>query len=151
YPGEILAAVAIGFVGIGTVVYFLSIYNGLVALRNQIARAWANIDVLLKQRHDELPKLVATTQGYMQHERAVFDALSAARGALLRAHTVGERASAENQLTQALGKFFAVAEAYPDLKANASFLQLQSRISEIEGQIADRREFYNDTVALWNT
>ncbi len=151
HPGEILVTVAIAFVVIGTAGYFLSIYNGLVALRNQIAKAWANIDVLLKQRHDELPKLVATTQGYMQHERAVFDALSMARGALLRAHGVAERADAENMLTKALGQFFAVAEAYPDLKANASFLQLQGRISELENQIADRREFYNDTVALWNT
>ena len=151
HPGEILVTVAIGFLVMGTLGYFLSIYNSLVALRNQIARAWANIDVLLKQRHDELPKLVATTQGYMQHERAVFDALSEARGALLRAHTVGERAEAETMLTKALGQFFAVAEAYPDLKANASFLQLQSRISELESEIADRRELYNDTVALWNT
>jgi LemA protein len=151
HPGEILVTAAIGFVVIGVLGVFLSIYNGLIALRNQIAKAWANIDVLLKQRHDELPKLVATTQGYMQHEREVFDTLSAARGALLRANGVAERAAAENQLTQALGKFFAVAEAYPDLKANASFLQLQSRISEIENQIADRREFYNDTVTLFNT
>ena len=151
HPGEVLATVMIGFVVIGTIGYFLSIYNGLVALKNNIGRSWSNIDVLLKQRHDELPKLVATCEGYMQHERAVFDGLSQARGALMKAQTVAERAQAENQLTQALGKFFAVAEAYPDLKANQGFLQLQSRISDLENQIADRREYYNDTVNTFNT
>ena len=149
--GEILVTVVILFGLIGSLGYGLSIYNGLVALRNNLARCWANIDVLLKQRHDELPKLVKTCEGYMQHERAVFDRLSEARGALLKAKSVGERAEAENQLTRTLGQLFAVAEAYPDLKANQSFLQLQGRISELENQIADRREFYNDTVATFNT
>jgi LemA protein len=151
HPGEILgtAAVLLVIVALGGV--WFSIYNGLVALKNSIARSWANIDVLLKQRHDELPKLVKTCEGYMQHERAVFDRLSEARGALLRAQSVGQRAEAENLLTKALGQIFAVAEAYPDLKANQGFLQLQSRISELESQIADRREMYNDTVAIFNT
>ncbi|TMQ65336.1 MAG: LemA family protein [Candidatus Eisenbacteria bacterium] len=148
---EIFWTVAIGFVIVGVVGYFLSIYNGLVALKNNIARSWANIDVLLKQRHDELPKLVKTCEGYMRHEREVFDKLSEARGALAQAKTVAERAGAENQLSRALGQFFAVAENYPDLKANQSFLQLQSRITDIENQIADRREFYNDTVTTFNT
>ena len=149
--GEIVWTVLIGFALVGVVGYILSTYNGLIALKNNIGRSWANIDVLLKQRHDELPKLVKTCEGYMQHERAVFDRLSEARGALLQAKSVGQRAEAENMLTQALGRFFAVAEAYPDLKANQSFLQLQSRISEIENHIADRREFYNDTVTTFNT
>jgi LemA protein len=148
---EILWTALIGFVVIGVVGYALSIYNSLVALKNNIGRSWANIDVLLKQRHDELPKLVRTCEGYMQHERAVFDKLSEARGALMSAKTVAQRADAENMLSRVLGQFFAVAEAYPDLKANQSFLQLQSRISEIENQIADRREFYNDTVTTFNT
>jgi LemA protein len=151
HPGEILWTVLIGFAVVGTVGYGLSIYNSLVALKNNIGRSWANIDVLLKQRHDELPKLVKTCEGYMQHERAVFDKLSEARGALVKARSVAERAEAEGLLTRALGGFFAVAESYPDLKANQSFLQLQSRISEIENQIADRREFYNDTVTTFNT
>ncbi len=150
HPMEILVVVAIGFVLVGTAGYLLSIYNSLVALKNNIGRSWANIDVLLKQRHDELPKLVKTCEGYMQHERAVFDKLSEARGALAKAKSVGERAEAEGMLTRALGQFFAVAEAYPDLKANQSFLQLQSRISDLENQIADRREFYNDTVTTFN-
>ena len=151
HPAEILWTVLIGFVVVGTVGYGLSIYNSLVALKNNIGRSWANIDVLLKQRHDELPKLVKTCEGYMQHERAVFDKLSEARGALVKARSVAERAEAEGMLTRALGNFFAVAEGYPDLKANQSFLQLQSRISEIENAIADRREFYNDTVTTFNT
>ena len=148
---EILWTVLIGFAVVGTVGYGLAIYNSLVALKNNIGRSWANIDVLLKQRHDELPKLVKTCEGYMQHERAVFDKLSEARGALLQARGVGERAEAEGMLTRALGGVFAVAEAYPNLKADQSFLQLQSRISQLENQIADRREFYNDTVTTFNT
>lgn len=151
HVGEVLWTVLIGLVVVGTVGYGLSIYNSLVSLKNNIGRSWANIDVLLKQRHDELPKLVRTCEGYMQHERAVFDKLSEARGALMKARTVSERADAENLLTRALGGFFAVAESYPDLKANLSFLQLQSRISEIENQIADRREFYNESVTILNT
>ena len=151
YTAEILWTVMIGFVVVGVIGYGLSIYNSLVALKNNIGRSWANIDVLLKQRHDELPKLVKTCEGYMQHERAVFDKLSEARGALVKARSVAERGEAEGMLTRALGNFFAVAESYPDLKANQSFLQLQSRISEVENQIADRREFYNDTVTTFNT
>jgi len=151
HPGEILWTVAIGLAVVGTVGYGLSIYNGLVSLKNNIGRSWANIDVLLKQRHDELPKLVKTCEGYMQHERAVFDRLSEARGALVKARTIEQRADAETELSRALTGFFAVAESYPDLKANLSFLQLQSRISEIENQIADRREYYNDTVTTFNT
>jgi len=151
HVGEILVTVFLLFVGLGVGGYMLSVYNGLVALKNQIGRAWSNIDVLLKQRHDELPKLVKTCEGYMQHERAVFDALARARAGLYQAKSVGERASAEGQLTQALGRFFAVAESYPDLKANQAFGALQNRISELENSIADRREFYNDTVTTFNT
>jgi LemA protein len=151
HVGELIVTVLLLFAVIGTIIYFAAIYNSLVALKNNIARSWANIDVLLKQRHDELPKLVKVCEGYMQHERAVFDKLSEARGALAQAKSVGERAGAESMLTRALGQVFAVAEAYPELKANESFLRLQHRISELENQIADRREFYNDTVTTFNT
>jgi LemA protein len=151
HPAEILWTVVIGFVLVGSVGYFLSIYNTLVEMKNNIGRSWANIDVLLKQRHDEIPKLIKVCEAYMQHERAVFDKLSEARGALAAARSVGQRAAAENQLTGALGQFFAVAENYPDLKANQNFTALQQRISELENAIADRREFYNDTVTLFNT
>ncbi len=150
HAAEILWTVVIGFLLVGSVGYFLSIYNTLVEMKNNIGRSWANIDVLLKQRHDELPKLVKVCEAYMQHERAIFDKLSEARAALAGARTVGQRAQAENMVTAALGGFFAVAENYPDLKANQSFLALQQRISELENQIADRREFYNDTVTIFN-
>ena len=151
YPGELMIVATIVLAAIAAGGYLLTIYNSLVALKNQIARSWANIDVLLKQRHDELPKLVSVCEGYMRHERAVFDKLSEARAGLAQAKSLPERAQAESQLTAALGRVFAVAEAYPDLKANVGFLQLQSRISDLENQIADRREFYNDTVTAFNT
>ena len=149
--GETLVLALLLFAGLGISLYLLTLYNGMVALKQNVGRAWANIDVLLKQRHDEIPKLVKTVEGYMQHERGVFDKLSEARGALLAAKNVPQRAEAEGQITQALGRLFAVAENYPDLKADQSFRQLQARISDLENQIADRREFYNDTVTTYNT
>jgi len=151
HPSEILWTAVIGFVVVGTIGYFLSLYNGFVEMKNNIGRAWANVDVLLKQRHDEVPKLVKTCQAYMQHERAVFDKLSEARAALAGARSVAQRAEAEGLLGKALGSFFAVAESYPALKADEGFRALQQRISELENQIADRREFYNDVVTLYNT
>ncbi len=151
HPAEILWTALIGFVVVGSVGYFLSIYNGFVELKNNIGRAWANVDVLLKQRHDEIPKLVKTCEAYMQHERAVFDKLSEARAMLAGARGVGQRAEAESQIGRALGAFMAVAENYPDLKADQGFRALQQRISELENQLADRREFYNDVVTLFNT
>jgi len=151
HPSEILWTALIGFVVVGTVGYFLSLYNGFVEMKNNISRSWANVDVLLKQRHDEIPKLVKACEGYMQHERAVFDRLSEARAALAGARSVGQRAEAEGVLGRALGAVFAVAENYPDLKADQGFRALQQRISELENQIADRREFYNDVVTLYNT
>src|SRR5438034_7945613 len=106
HMGEILVTGLLLFGAVSLVGYALSIYNGLVALKNNIARSWANIDVLLKQRHDELPKLIKVCEGYMQHERAVFDKLSEARAALAQVKGVAQRADAENQLTRALGQFF---------------------------------------------
>jgi LemA protein len=151
HPAEILWVAAIGFVVVGSIGYFLSLYNGLVEMKNNIGRSWANVDVLLKQRHDELPKLVKTCEAYMQHERAVFDKLSEARAALASAKSVPQRADAEGQIGRALGGIMAVAENYPALKADQGFRSLQQRISELENQIADRREFYNDVVTLFNT
>ena len=148
--GETMVLALLLFAGLGISLYLLTLYNGMVALKQSVGRAWANIDVLLKQRHDEIPKLVKTVEGYMQHERAVFDKLSEARGALMSAKNVPQRAEAEGQITQALGRLFAVAENYPDLKADQSFRQLQARISDLENQIADRREFYNDCVNTYN-
>ncbi len=141
--GIFLAAVA-------AVGYFVVLWNALVALDKGTGRAWNNIDVLLKQRHDELPKLVAAVEGYMTHERDTLERVIAARGALASAHGVRETAEANARLETALGRLFALAENYPELKADQSFRHLQERISALEEQIADRREFYNHTVNEWN-
>ena len=147
---SILAGLLIFLIGAGLLIYVVIIYNGLVRLRNDIDKAWANIDVLLKQRHDELPNLVATCKGYMQYEQQTLERITQARKAYMRAATVGEKAQADLLTTGALRGLFAVAENYPDLKANNNFLQLQKRISELEDMIADRREFFNDDVNTYN-
>ena len=130
--------------------YFISVYNSLVRLKNNIEKAWSNIDVLLKQRHDELTKLLETVKGYMKYEERVLKEVTAARTAFLNAETVADKAKADNIMSGALKSLFAVAENYPDLKANQNFIQFQSRISGLEDQIADRREFYNDSVNVYN-
>ena len=130
--------------------YLISIYNALVRLKNNIDKAWSNIDVLLKQRHDELPKLLKTVKAYMKYEKEVLTDITKARTAFMNARTVGEKAMADDLLTGALKSLFAVAENYPDLKASKNFLQFQDRISGLENQIADRREFYNDSVNTYN-
>jgi LemA protein len=135
---------------LGMTVYAAGLYNTLVRLSNNIDKAWSNIDVILKQRHDELPKLVQVCNSYMTHERETLERVTHARSAYSRSTSVDEKAKAENQLTRALGHLFAVAEQYPDLKANQEFLNLQQRISTLENTIADRREFYNDSVNLYN-
>jgi LemA protein len=135
---------------VGIIIYFITIYNSLVRLRNDMDKAWANIDVLLKQRHDELPKLIETCKGYMQYEQKTFQLITEARTAFLKAGSVGEKAQADNMISGALKTLFAVAENYPDLKANNNFMQLQKRISELEERIADRREFFNDDVNTYN-
>src|ERR1700674_4108131 len=143
---SIVAAAAVFFVVAGTLLYLIIIYNGLVRLRNDGNRAWANIDVLLKQRHDEIPNLVETVKGYLQHERQTLVAVTQARAASISAASIGQKAQADLMLTGALRGLFAVAENYPQLKANENFLRLQNRISELEERIADRRELFNDDV-----
>jgi len=147
--GIILLA-ALLFLAIGAVLYFVSVYNGLIMVSRNIDKAWANIDVLLKQRHDEIPKLIQVCEGYMKYERQTLEKITAARTACIQAKSVGESAQKEGQLSGLLKNLFAVAENYPDLKANQNFLQLQQRISYLESQIADRREFYNDSVTTYN-
>lgn len=146
----ILMGLVVVLVAVGFVVYFTTIYNSLVRLKNDIDKAWANIDVLLKQRHDELPKLIETCKGYMQYEQKTLRLIVEARNSYSKATTVGEKAQADNLLTGALKSLFALAENYPDLKANQNFMQLQGRISELEETIADRREFFNDDVNTYN-
>jgi LemA protein len=148
--GPIPSLIAI-FVVVGVLIYVATIYNGLVALRNDIDKAWANIDVLLKQRHDEVPRLVDVCKGYMQYERETLQTLTEARAKYGLATTVAQKTLASGGLSASVQKLFAVAENYPDLKANISFLELQKRITELESQIADRREFYNDSINVFNT
>ena len=147
----ILVGLVIFLAVAGFFIYFITIYNSLVRLKNDIDKAWANIDVLLKQRHDELPKLIETCKGYMQYEQQTLQKVIEARTAFLKAGTVPEKAQADNLMSGALKTLFAVAEKYPDLKANNNFMQLQTRISELEEKIADRREFFNDDVNTYNT
>jgi len=135
----------------GVLTYTVILYNGLVRLRNENDRAWANIDVLLKQRHDEIPNLVETVKGYMQHEQQTLLAVTQARAAGMSAASISQKAVADLQMMSALRGLFAVAENYPQLKANENFLKLQNRISELEERIADRREFFNDDVATYNS
>jgi LemA protein len=135
----------------GVLVYTVMLYNELVRLRNDNDRAWANIDVLLKQRHDEIPNLVETVKGYMQHEQQTLLAVTQARSASMNAASIRQKAQADLLMTGALRGLFAVAENYPQLKANENFLKLQTRISELEERIADRREFFNDDVNTYNT
>jgi len=136
---------------VGVLTYAVILYNGLVRLRNENDRAWANIDVLLKQRHDEIPNLVETVKGYMQHEQQTLLAVTQARSASMSASSIPQKAVAELEVTSALRGLFAVAENYPQLKANENFLKLQNRITELEERIADRREFFNDDVNTYNT
>lgn len=138
-------------VGGGILVYAVMIYNGLVRLKRNIEKSKGNIDVLLKQRNDEIPKLVDTAQEYMDYEQEVLNEITEARTEVEQANSPKEQAEADQMLRGALGNFFAVAEDYPDLKATEQFQQLQNRISEIEDKIADRREFYNDSVTTYNT
>ncbi|MHB8666567.1 MAG: LemA family protein [Burkholderiales bacterium] len=134
-------------------VYAVMLYNGLVIVKNNVSLAWANIDVLLKQRHDEIPKLVEICKQYRQFEQETLEKVTRARAAVhdaRAAQDIGALGPAETALRSSLGGLFAVAEAYPDLKANENFKQLQSRITQLENAIADRREFYNDSVNINN-
>ena len=134
----------------GLIAYVVTIFNGLIALKNDIAKAWANIDILLKQRHDELSKLLDVCKGYMDYERDTLQKITQARSQYQQAVSVDQKAQADQSMTSALRGFFAVAENYPQLKANDNFMRLQGRITELESQIADRREFYNDSVNTFN-
>jgi LemA protein len=147
----LIVCVLLLFAVLGLGLWIVGLYNELVRMRTAIDQAWANIDVVLKQRHDELPKLVDVCNAYMTHERETLEAVTTARAASLAGRKTEEKTQAENRLTAALGRLFAVAESYPQLLANQTFGQLQQRISAVESQIADRREFFNDAVTVFNT
>ncbi|BCR03305.1 hypothetical protein DESUT3_03740 [Desulfuromonas versatilis] len=135
---------------VGLVFYVIMVYNGLVSLKNNIDKAWSNIDVLLKQRFDELPKLIKVCEGYMQHEQKTLEAVIKARSQVNTARSDGEKLQAQNALSDTLRSLFMVVERYPELKADQAFRALSARISELEDQIADRREFFNDSVNIYN-
>lgn len=144
-----ITVVVLGFLIIALLGYLISVYNGLVRVGASVKLAWSNIDVLLVQRHDELPKLVEVCRQYMEYERDTLERVTKARSAVDAARSSGNVNSvgaAEQELRAGLGGLYAVAERYPDLKANEAFRQLQARISGLETAIADRREVYNDSV-----
>jgi LemA protein len=126
-------------------------FNGLVKRRNQVDNAWSQIDVQLKRRHDLIPNLVETVKGYAAHERGTFEAVTNARANAINAQSPGDQAQAENVLSGALKSLFAVAEAYPDLKANQNFLNLQEELTAAEDKVAYARQYYNDSVLSYNT
>jgi LemA protein len=139
----IAAAVLLGLL-------FVVLYNRLVRLRNRSENAWAQVEVQLKRRHDLIPNLVQTVKGYAGHERATLDSVTEARTSAQQAKTVEQQAAAENGLTAALGRLFAVAEAYPQLRATENFQQLQSELEETEDKIAVARQLYNDAVLAYD-
>jgi len=144
----LLAILAVAGVFVLWVIY---LYNRLVVLRNRIDNAWSQIDVQLRRRYDLIPNLVETVKGYAAHEKEVFEKVTQARASMASASTVAQQGEAQNQITQALKSLFAVAEAYPELKANQNFMMLQEELAGTESKIAYARQFYNDTVMAYNT
>ena len=135
---------------IGFISWFFTVYNGLIHVKENIKKSWANIDVLLMQRSDEIPKLIKVLKSFVKHEKKMFDNVMDARTSYLGASSVSEKADADNRMSEALKSVFALSEAYPELGSNDNFLKLQERISGLENEIADRRELYNESVNNYN-
>ncbi len=146
----VVLLILLGVVAILAIVLIV-LYNGLVKLRNRIENAWAQIDVQLRRRYDLIPNLVETVKGYASHERETLEAVTNARNMAMSAQGPAQQAQAENMISGALKSLFALSEAYPDLKANANYLNLQEELTGTEGRIAYARQFYNDTVFQYNT
>jgi len=146
----VIALIVVGVIVVLLVLVFIVMYNSLVRLRNRIDNAWSQIDVQLKRRYDLIPNLVESVKGYAAHEKGTFEAVTQARAAAINAQGPAEQAQAENMLSGALKSMFAVAEAYPDLKANQNFLNLQEELTSTEDRIAYSRQFYNDSVLSYN-
>lgn len=144
-----------GWIVLGVIVvlvlWIVMIYNQLVAMRQRVGQAFADVDVQLKQRHDLIPNLVETVKGYAAHERGTLEEVVKARNAAMTAQGPAQQAAAENMLSGALRQLFALSEAYPDLKANQNFQQLQAEISDVENKIAASRRFFNNAVQEYNT
>lgn len=147
----IMLLAAAGVIVVAALAMAVHIYNGLIRLRNQVDRAWANIDVILKQRFDEIPRLVQVLEQYAQYERGTIDKVMAARSEYGRARKINEKIKASNDLSLALRGVFAIGEAYPELKSSGHFSHLQTRVSELESQISDRREHFNESATNLNT
>ena len=147
---EIVVGFIIVLLFIGFFSWFFIVYNGLVQVRENIKKSWANIDVILMQRSNEIPKLIKTVKAFVKYEKKMFDSVMAARERYLGAGTITEKADATNQITDALKSVFAISESYPDLRSNKNFLQFQNLISSLENEIADRRELYNESVNNYN-
>lgn len=147
----VVPAVIAGAVALVLILWWVGVYNMLIGLRNRVREAWAQIDVQLKRRYDLIPNLVNTVKGYAKHEKNVFENVTQARANAIAAGSVGEQAKAENMLTGALRSIFAVAEAYPELKANQNFLALQEELSATENKISFARQHYNESVMTFNT
>ena len=147
----VIAAIIIIVIIVLAVIVFIVLYNGLVKLRNRVDNAWSQIDVQLQRRHDLIPNLVETVKGYAAHERQTLEAVTQARNNAVQAQGPAAQGQAENVLTGALRQLFAVAEAYPDLKANQNFLNLQEELTSSEDRVAYARQFYNDSVLGYNT
>ena len=146
-----LAVIIVIAIVVVAAIAVVSMYNNLVKLRNMVDNAWAQVDVQLQRRLDLIPNLVETVKGYAAHESSTLEGVTAARAAVMSAPTAAERLAADNALTGMLKSLFAVAEAYPDLKANANFQNLQNQLSETEDKISYMRQSYNDTVMKYNT
>ncbi len=146
-----IALMIIGGIFFLIVISVVVIYNQLVKLRQTVRAAWSDIDVQLKKRYDLVPNLVETVRGYASHERALFEKVTEARSMAMRASSASERAKAENMLSDTLKSLFAVAEAYPELRANANFMQLQGQLKELEDSIEYARRYYNAVVRDYNT
>ena len=147
---NIVVIFVIALITIGFISWFFTVYNGLIQVKENIKKSWANIDVLLMQRSDEIPKLIKVLKSFVKHEKKMFDNILAARTFYLGANSVSEKADADNQMSEALKSVFALSEAYPELGSNDNFLKLQERISGLENEIADRRELYNESVNNYN-
>lgn len=140
------ALIVIAIIVVLILLYFVSTYNSLVSLRNKVKDQWSQIDVVLKNRCDLIPNVVETVKGYAKHEKETLDAVISARNSAVSAKSAEEEMKAAGEVSQALGRLFAIAESYPDLKANTNFMDLQNKLNEIEEKIRFARQFYNDTV-----
>jgi LemA protein len=149
--GKMIGLTILGVIVILLAVFLISVYNSLVQLRQRVQNAWAQVDVQLKRRYDLIPNLVGAVKGYAQHEKATLEGVTQARNMAMNAGNIQEQMQAENMLSSALRSLFAVAEAYPELKANTNFMQLQAELTDTESKIAFARQFYNDTVQKFNT